>query len=191
MKQFIDFVPILAFVLAYVVSDIFIATAALMVAAVGQVIVFKVARWEISRQMWIVLAVALVAGTLTLVFRDKAFIQWKPTIVFWAIGGAVLLSRAFRQGDLIKKMMQNVIDLPDRAWQMLTWIWGGMYIVAGFANLFVAYGFSEETWVAYKLVSGFGLPIILLVVSGLYLSKTNQLPSDDELAAKAEREADA
>lgn len=191
MKQFLDFVPILAFVLAYIVSDIFIATAALMVASVGQVIIFKLARWEISRQMWIVLAIALVAGTLTLVFRDKAFIQWKPTIVFWAIGGALLLSRTFGQGDLIKKMMQNVLDLPDRAWQVLTWIWGGTYIGAGFANLFVAYGFSEETWVAYKLVSGFGLPIILLVASGLYLSKTNQLPSADDIAAKAEREADA
>ena len=190
MKQFIDFVPILAFVLAYVVGDIFIATAALMVASVGQVIVFKIARWEISRQMWIILAIALVAGTLTLVFRDKAFIQWKPTIVFWALGGALLLSRAFGQGDLIKKMMQNVLDLPDRAWRMLTWIWGGMYIVAGFANLFVAYGFTEETWVAYKLISGFGLPIGLLVASGLYLLKTQQLPDPENLDSKSELETD-
>ena len=189
MKQFVDFVPILAFVLVYIVSDIFIATGALMVASVGQVAVFKVARWEISRQMWIVLAIALVAGTLTLVFRDKAFIQWKPTIVFWAIGGALLLSRTFGQGDLIKKMMQNVLDLADTAWHVLTWIWGITYLVAGFANLFVAYGFSEEAWVAYKLVSGFGIPIVLIIVSGLYLARTDQLPSD-ELDAKPKPEAD-
>ena len=190
MKQFIDFVPILAFVLGYVVGDIFIATAALMVASVAQVIVFKIARWEISRQMWIILAIALVAGALTLIFRDKAFIQWKPTIVFWGVGGALLLSRAFGQGDLIKKMMANVLELPDRAWRVLTFIWGGSYIAAGFANLYVAYAFTEETWVAYKLISGFGLPIALLVASGVYLSKTGQLPTED-LAPPSEREADA
>ena len=72
MKQLVDFLPVIVFVLAYVVADIFVATAALMIAATLQIVIFKIAGWHIGRQMWVVFFVAVGSGGLTLVFQARA-----------------------------------------------------------------------------------------------------------------------
>ncbi|MBM30290.1 MAG: septation protein A, partial [Gammaproteobacteria bacterium] len=56
MKQLIDLLPILVFVVIYVLGDIYTATAGLMATAILQIIIFKFNGWEISRQLWIVFA---------------------------------------------------------------------------------------------------------------------------------------
>ena len=181
MKQLVDYLPVLAFVGVYVFTDIFVATAALMASAVAQLAVFKWKRWPISRQMWVVIWVALVSGALTLVFQNKTFIQWKPTIVYWIMAGAIVGSRYVGKGDHIQKALGKMLVLPQRAWAHLTWGWGAAMVLAGGANLAVAYEFSEEAWVTYKLVSAFAIPILLTVASVVYLAASGQLPEEEVL----------
>ena len=184
MKQLVDFFPVLAFVGVYVFTDIFVATAALMGSAVVQLAVFKWKGWPISRQMWVVIWVALVSGALTLLFQNKTFIQWKPTIVYWIMGGAIIGSRYVGRGDYIQKAMGKMLVLPEATWARLTFGWGGAMFVAGLANLGVAYGFSEQAWVAYKLISAFGIPLVLTLGSVAYLAATNQLSGSLEEAER-------
>ena len=186
MKQLVDFLPVLAFVGVYVFTDIFVATAALMATAVVQLAVFKWKGWPVSRQMWVVIWVALVSGALTLLFQNKAFIQWKPTIVYWIMACAIVVSRYVGSGDHIQKALRMLV-LPDRAWAHLTWGWGVAMLAAGGANLAVAYGFSEQAWVTYKLVSAFAIPVVLTVGSVAYLAASGQLP-DEEALERAERQ---
>lgn len=186
MKQLVDYVPVLVFVGVYVFTDIFVATGALMGSAVVQLGVFKWQGWPISRQMWVVIWVALVSGALTLIFQNKTFIQWKPTIVYWIMAGAIVGSRYVGRGDHIQKALGKTLALPDRAWAHLTWGWGVAMVAAGGANLAVAYGFSEPAWVTYKLVSAFAIPIVLTVASVAYLAASGQLPEEEALD-RAER----
>lgn len=191
MKQLVDFLPVLAFVGVYVFTDIFVATAALMGSAVVQLAVFKWKGWPISRQMWVVIWVALVSGALTLLFQNKTFIQWKPTIVYWIMACAIVGSRYVGTGDHIQKALGRVLVLADRAWARLTWGWGVAMLAAGGANLAVAYGFSEQAWVTYKLVSAFAIPVVLTVGSVGYLAASGQLPEDlpeEEALEGAERQ---
>lgn len=178
MKQLVDFLPVLVFVGLYVFSDIYVATAGLMLAAAGQILLFKIRHWPISRQMWVVFWVAIISGSLTLIFQNKLFIQWKPTIVYWVMASALVGSRLIGKGDAIRNAFGKVLELPDRAWVPLTYGWASGMLLAGIANLYVAYGFDEETWVTYKLVSSFVLPVILSVASIAYLSLTGQLPEE-------------
>ena len=179
MKQLIDLLPILVFVAIYIIGDIYAATAGLMATAVLQIFVFKIKGWEISRQLWIVFAVAIISGSLTLIFQNKLFIQWKPTIVYWLMGLGLIGSRLVGDGTAIQRSFGKVLELTDQAWRMLTFGWSALIIIAGFANLYVAYNFQESTWVTYKLISSLILPVILTVGSFIYLRFTNQFPEMD------------
>lgn len=182
MKQLVDFLPVIAFVGVYVFTDIFVATAALMATAVLQFVIFKVKGWPISRQMLVVIWVALISGGLTLALQDKTFIQWKPTIVYWIMGAAIIGSRYVGRGDYIQRAMGKMLVLPEPTWARLTFGWGAAMFLAGVANLAVAYGFSEQAWVLYKFVSAFGIPLLLTLGSVAYLAATGQLASEIEEA---------
>ena len=182
MKQLVDFLPVIAFVGVYVFTDIFVATAALMATAVLQFAIFKVKGWPVSRQMLVVIWVALISGGLTLALQDKTFIQWKPTIVYWIMGAAIIGSRYVGRGDYIQKAMGKMLVLPDPTWARLTFGWGAAMFLAGVANLAVAYGFSEQAWVLYKFVSAFGIPLLLTLGSVAYLAATGQLAREIEEA---------
>lgn len=177
MKQLLDLLPVVAFFGVYLAVDIYAATVALMVAAAAQVALFKLKAWRISRQMWIVFWCALAFGAMTLLLRDPLFIQWKPSVVYWALGLGLAGSRFVGRGDHLQRALGKTLVLSDRAWRALSWGWAAAMVLAGAANLAVAYNFSEQTWVAYKFASAFGVPLALVLASFGYLGATGQLPT--------------
>ena len=186
VKQVIDLLPVVAFFGVYLLSGtlegvegqdrIYYATAALMVASALQIAYLKVRRMEVSKQNWFVFWAAIVFGTMTLVFRNPLFIQWRGSVVSWVMALALIGSRFIGNGHLIKRMMGKVLALPDRAWRDLTYGWAAVFATSGGLNLLIAYNFAEETWVTYKFASGFVVPVLLIAGSGLYLYFTRQIP---------------
>ena len=100
MKQVVEFIPIILFFIVYQLDGetvslsgwtyqfdgIFSATAVLMAATVLQVVfTYAFTRTFEKRLLWLLLAV-LVFGGATLIFRNQAFIQWKPTVFNWGHG---------------------------------------------------------------------------------------------------------
>jgi intracellular septation protein len=55
------------------------------------------------------------------------------------------------------------------------------FAVVGGLNLVVAYGFSEETWVSYKLYSAIGFTLFLTILTALLISPHLK---DEQLADK-------
>ena len=186
VKQLIDYLPVIAFFGVYLAADIYIATIALMAAAVLQVAFFKLKGWRIPGQMWAVFWGALVFGAMTLAFRDPLFIMWKPTIVYWIMAVAIAGSRFVGKGDHVQRALGKVLALPDRAWRTLSWGWAVAMVAAGVVNILVAYEYSEATWVAYKLASAFAIPVLLTVGSFGYLAASGQMP---DFAADAAKES--
>lgn len=179
MKQFIDLLPVVAFFGVYLVTDIYLATVALMVAAVVQVGLFKLKGWRVTGQVWVVFWGALGFGGLTLALRDPLFIQWKPTIVYWIMAVAIGGSRFVGKGDFVQRALGKVLTLPGAAWRTLCWAWAAAMALAGVANLWVAYQFSEPAWVAYKFASAFAIPILLTAGSFAYLIASGQMPETE------------
>lgn len=54
---------------------------------------------------------------------------------------------------------------------------GGFFAAMGCLNLFVAFHFSEEIWVNFKLFGGMGLMFLFVLAQGLFLSR--YMESDD------------
>jgi len=179
MKQLIDFLPVIAFFGVWILTgrDIYYATGALMAAAAVQVIFFKLMSWPIPGKIWLVFWASMIFGTMTLVFRNPLFIQWRPSVVNWVLALTLVGSRFIGTGDYVQRAFRKVLRLPPRAWRALTWGWAGTLALSGAINLWVAYTFSESVWVYYKFVSGFVVSILLVGGSVAYLALTRQLPA--------------
>ena len=59
----------------------------------------------------------------------------------------------------------------------------------GFINLAVAFNFSTDTWVNFKLFGGMGLMLIFTVGQGIYMSRYIQPETADGAPAKAAKKA--
>jgi len=179
MKQFAEFLPIAIFAGVYFYTrDIFVSTAVLMGAMFIQVGVEFATTRKVARQTWFIFGSVVVLGGMTLAFRDETFIQWKPTLVNWAFCVALLGSHLLLKINLLQKMLGEQIKLPNHAWRNLTYGWSAGFFIAGALNLVVAFNFDMDFWVSYKLVGGFALTLIYIVITMVYLVKGGFIEDD-------------
>jgi len=71
--------------------------------------------------------------------------------------------------------------LPAPVWQRLNFAWVAFFGLMGLANIFVAYTFSTDTWVNFKLFGGIGLTLLFTLAQGIYLGRymdTRGAPGD-------------
>lgn len=170
MKFLFDLFPVILFFAAFQVWDIYVATGVAIAATFVQIGWLALRKKKIEPMLWASLAIIVVFGGLTLFLRDKTFIQWKPTVLYWLFA-AVLAGAALTGRNLIKAMMSKQIVLPEPLWAKLNWSWVGFFAFMGAANLFVAYNFSESAWVNFKLFGGLGLMLLFVLAQGVVLSR--------------------
>lgn len=170
MKFLFDLFPVALFFVAIQVWDIFVATAVAIAASFVQVGWLLFRRKRIDPMLWASLGIIVVFGGLTLYLRDKTFILWKPTVLYWlfglALAGAALLRR-----NLIRTMLSDQMRLPEPVWARLNWSWVGFFAFMGALNLYVAFNYSEKIWATFKLFGGLGLMIAFVVAQSLVLAK--------------------
>jgi len=73
------------------------------------------------------------------------------------------------------------VTLPPAIWTRLTWAWVAFFVFMGVANWYVAFHYSEQTWVLYKVWGGIGLFFLFAVLQGLWLSRhaTEDPPTEE------------
>jgi intracellular septation protein len=171
MKMLADLFPVILFFIAYQLFDIYVATQVAIAAAVLQVAYHKIRYGKVENTQWITLGLLTVFGGLTLALRDPTFIKWKPTVVNWLFAGAFLFSQIFMRRSLLRRMMDHAIALPDLAWLRLNTAWVAFFFGMGVLNLYVAYNYSEQTWVNFKLFGFLGLTLAFMLAQGFYLAR--------------------
>jgi intracellular septation protein len=170
MKFLFELFPVALFFVAIILWDIFVATGVAIAATFVQVGWLALRRKRIPPMLWASLAIIVVFGGLTLYLRDKTFILWKPTVLYWLFG-AVLAGAALAGRNLIRGLLSEQMSLPEPIWSRLNWSWVGFFVVVGALNLYVAYNFSETIWASFKLFGGMGLMLLFVVAQSAFLSK--------------------
>jgi intracellular septation protein len=170
MQLLLDYIPIVIFFIAYFVKDIFFATGVLM--AVMPVVLLL--QWFLTRKLNRIYAAStvlvLVLGSATLFFRNADFIYWKPTVLNWAIAVVFLGSQWIGSKPIVQRMLGSVADLAAEQWARLNLLWVAFFTIVGALNLYVAYTFSEEFWVNFKLFGMLGLTLVFVVVQSVWLT---------------------
>ncbi|HMS05408.1 MAG TPA: septation protein A [Burkholderiaceae bacterium] len=183
MKLFLDFFPIVLFFAAFKFWGIYVATGVAMVATIAQIAYLRATTGKVEPMQWVSLGVIVLFGGATLLAQDETFIKWKPTVLYWLMGGALLAGQLVFRKNLLRVLMKSQIELPDHAWRVMNWSWIGFFAAMGALNLWVAYHFDTDTWVNFKLFGGMGLMFAFVIAQGFYLSKylkADESPSPGE-----------
>lgn len=152
-------------------APVLLATAVVVLATIGQIIWLKASGRKVDTMLWISLGLVTLLGGATIYFHDENFIKWKPSVLYWVMGIALLIGQLVFKKNGIKSMMGAQFSLPDHIWMRLNLSWVAFFTIMGFVNIWVAFTFSFNTWVNFKLFGGLGLMFTFVVVQTLYLNK--------------------
>ena len=197
MKKFLfDLFPVIIFFIAYKLGDanpeatrqflqslslpqpagvgdkpgIYLATLIAIIASALQILWVKLRGQKVETMLWVSLGIIGVFGGATLWLHDESFIKWKPTVLYWVFAGAIFGAALFGR-NLIRGLMNAQLELPEAAWSRLNLSWGGFFAVMGFINLWVAFNYSTDDWVNFKLFGSMGLMLVFVIAQGMMLSK--------------------
>jgi intracellular septation protein len=171
MKFLFDLFPVILFFAAFKLADIYVATAAAIAATFLQIGALALLKRRIEPMLWVSLAIIVVFGGATLALRDETFIKWKPTVLYWLFGAVLAGSSLLIRRNLMRTMLSSQVRLPGPVWERLNWGWVGFFAFMGAVNLLVAFNFSTDQWVNFKLFGATGLMLLFVLGQALYLAR--------------------
>ena len=171
MKFLFDLFPVILFFAMFKLAGIFAATAAAMVATLAQIAWVKWRHGKVDGMLLASGAIVVIFGGATLLLHDETFIKWKPTVLYWMFALVLLAAELFWHKNLIRSMMQQQIRMPDHIWRKLNHAWAVFFALLGVLNLYVAFHYSTDAWVNFKLFGATGLMLVFVVLQSLLLSK--------------------
>ncbi|MEX2124242.1 MAG: inner membrane-spanning protein YciB [Woeseia sp.] len=182
MHLFIDYIPIVIFIAAYFYRDIFFATGVLMVVMPVVLLLQWLTTRKLNKFYLASTLLVLVLGSATLFYRNATFLYWKPTVLNWAIAVVFLGSQWIGDTTIVQRMLGSAAELSRAQWIRLNQFWVAFFTVVGAINLYVAYNFSEEFWVKFKLFGMLGVTILFVIIQSIWLmaaTKKNAIAHDD------------
>lgn len=173
MQQLMDFLPLLAFFIAYKLADIYIATGVLIIASLLQIFCDKIFFGGFKKTHIILFLVLLGFGSLTIVFKDPIFLKWKVTVV------ELIMAAAFFISQYLKKPLVGLafksLNLPIEVLNRVNMSWAIFSLIIAILNIIIAFGlpiYMEDQeralniWVDFKVWGIMALSIILVVING-------------------------
>ncbi|MBL6751158.1 MAG: septation protein IspZ [Nevskia sp.] len=171
MNALIEFAPAVLFVSAWVFYGIFVATAVLIAACFGVVLLSWMRTGRVPRTQLFTALLAGVLGGLTLWLHNPQFIKLKPTALYGAFALALFASHFVGGKVLLARLPQSQIALPDAVWRRVNFAWGIFFVFCAGLNFFVATHFSEATWVKFKVFGFTALTLMFLLMHAPFLGR--------------------
>lgn len=170
-----DVLLIILFFAAFKMYDIYVATIAIICGSLIQITATRILFKRFDKKQLIVLAILIVFGGMTLYFHNPIFIKWKPTIVFWLMACIFLLNHWLGKKPIPEQMMSHVLEdkqsISSAIWKRLSIAWIVFFITLGGINIYIAYFFSTNTWVNFKLYGILGALLGFGILQSFYLSR--------------------
>jgi len=185
MHAILEYIPLILFFAVYKLTgdDIYWATGALIVASAIQIAIYLIQKKPIPKQTLVFFFLILAFGGLTIFLQDDVFLKWKVSLINWFFASTLLISYYGFKKIILRSFLGEAIDLPEPVWVKLTWAWSIFFITCGVLNWYVAFHFSQETWVNFKV---FGLTALTFVFAiGSIFSLYKYMP-DEETATESE-----
>jgi len=81
-----------------------------------------------------------------------------------------LASQWIGKEPIIKRMLKQAASLKEDQWKKLNFMWVIFFIFSGAINIYVAYNFTEEFWVKFKLFGLFGITLVFVIIQSIWLN---------------------
>ena len=190
MNALFEFLPLILFLGTLLYKDIYAAVVVLMVAMPIGFVVKYIRTGEFDKMYFWSTIFLLIAGGLTLYFRDPLFLKWKPTVFYWVVAAAFLISPYVMERPLVQRFLElidglNIDRMSGRDWRNLNFVWVAFFVVSGLLNIVVAYTVSLETWATFKVFGLMALTFVFMLSQTLWIAKKVGY-TDSENAEEAE-----
>jgi len=174
MQALLEFAPLVAFIAAYYLGGIYVATAVLMASMLLLLVVDYARERRIPSMHALSAVLVFIFGTATLVLHNQRFIQWKPTVFYWLAAAAFLGSFWVGKQTLAQHLLAPAIagaEVPSRTWRRLNLACVAFTLLLGALNLLVAFNASERAWVQFKVFGLTGLTFVFLAGQAMWLTR--------------------
>ncbi|MDN3651258.1 septation protein A [Thalassotalea ponticola] len=182
----LEYIPLIIFFIFYKTHDIFVATGALIVATVIQMIVLKLKKHPIPTRQWVVFGLVVGFGGLTIAFNDDAFLKWKVTIINGLFAATLLIGKYVFNKNLLQSFLGEQFQLPERVWTKFNLAWVCFFILCAVANWYVAFNFDQETWVNFKVFGLTAMTFVFAIASVMSVFK--YLPKEDDTVTSVNKD---
>jgi intracellular septation protein len=178
MQALTGLAPLVAFFVTYRLRGLYAATAVLMAAMVALLALDWLRQRRIPPLHALSAVLVLILGTATLLLHNRLFIQWKPTVLFWAVSGAFIASFWIGERTLTQRILAPALEerlqVSAARWRRLNLWSAAFYAALGTLNLAVAHYASERAWVNFKM---FGLTLLTFAFVALQVLWLSTRPS--------------
>ena len=174
MKFLYDLLPVILFFISYKFYGIYTATAVAIGATLLQIVIVLMMKKKVDRMLLFNGLIITFLGGLTILLKDKTFIMWKPSVIYWILSAALLISDKLFSKNLIKQALGNQITLQEKYWTGLNMATSAFFTLLGFVNLYVAFNFDENTWVNFKLFGITGLLFVYIIFVTIFVSRISK-----------------
>lgn len=162
VRTVVDYGAALAFGAAYFITKDFQKATWVLVAASAAALAIGFA---VERRLALLPlffgGMALIFGTLGLIFHSDVFVKIKVTVINLALA-AFLFGGVLAKRQPLKLIMGEALHLPDVAWRTLTLRYGGYFAVVALLNEIVRNTQDTDTWVKFRIGL---LPLALVFVA--------------------------
>jgi intracellular septation protein len=162
LKLFVEFGPVIVFLVTYKYSNIFMATLLMIFVTAFCLLISYLIDKKISMPLLLSAGILLFSGGVTLLTGDAKYIKMKPTIVYLVFSIA-LYAGALKNKPIIKGIFGNVIALSEESWLNLSKRFAVYFLGMAAVNELIWRNYSENTWVKFKVFGA--LPITVLFVA--------------------------
>jgi len=172
MQTLLEYAPWIVFGLVVAFTkNIYWATAALMVVMTLLLAYYWMRTRKVPKLHLALTIMVLVFGGATLFFHDAKFLQWKASIVYWAIGlllgGSVWIGKKTLLERAIGAGLPPEVTVPPASWRNGSLLLGVFNVLLGFVNIWVAKNYTDEQWGFFK--SFIAIPASLIFILGIVL----------------------
>jgi len=184
MQPLLDLLPIIAFFVAYWMTDFQTAIVVIMIAMALQIVVTWFVTGTISKMLLFSGALVIGLGGISLLLQNELVFKWKPTVLNWVFAVVFIGSQFIGDKTIVQRILEPAskyeIRLSKADWRQLNLMWAVYFLIAGTANIFVAYTFSEAVWVNFKLFGLLGMTVIFILFQTAWLSRRSVQQDDGE-----------
>jgi intracellular septation protein len=152
-------------------APITLATVATIIATALQIMYLLARKKKVDAMMWLVLAIITVFGGATIYFNNDTFIKWKPTVFYWTAALAFLIGNVVFKKNFTRALIDKFFVAPDAVWNKLNLAWVIFFGLLGMLNLYVAFNFTLDQWVSFKVFGATGLTFAFVMGQSVFLMK--------------------
>lgn len=160
MNALIDFLPAVAFFVAWKLYGVYAATAVLIAAMFALVAWYGVRERRLHKVHFFTALVAAVLGGITLYVHDARFIKFKPTVIYAVFALVLLGSQVIGGTVLLQRLGRKTLELPDAVWRRVNLAWAIFFAFSALLNWYIAFHLPEAVWVNFKV---YGFSVLMLV----------------------------